>query len=217
MDIGVLTVVAVGLTAFTLIAWYRVVTRRDDVDGRSFRLVGAGVLSVLAFIAGYFEVAHHQRQQLATEALEVLSDVPGIRANCERFTEELFNLSQYQGYVYYDGSNVAHLRRKVCHDLWNYAHGGQANPTEGQILAVHVVGHEAMHINGIREEAVAECLAVQLNHFIAEELGATPEEARELQRRYYEEFYPYQRSQYVSRECREGGDLDIYPDRTEFP
>ena len=217
MDIGVLTVVAVALAASSVVAGYRVITRRDETDGRGFRVVVAGLVSIVAFTAGYFEVAHHQRQQLATESLGVLSDVEGISANCERFSEELFNLSQYQGYVYYDGSNVAHLRRNVCHDLWDYAHGGQANPTEGQILAVHVVGHEAMHINDIREEAVAECRAVQLNHLIAEELGATPEEARELQRRYYEEYYPRQRDNYISGGCREGGDLDINPDRKEFP
>ncbi|MBN2176939.1 MAG: hypothetical protein JW722_04695 [Demequinaceae bacterium] len=217
MDIGVLTVVAASLVAMSVVAWYRVIARHDETEGRGFRVGVAGMLSVLAFIAGYFEVSHHLRQQLATEALGVLSDVDGISADCERLTEGLLNLSQYQGYVYFDGTNVAHLRRQVCHNLWDYAHGGQANPTEDQILAVHVVGHEAMHINGIRTESVAECTAVQLNHLIAEELGATPEEARELQRRYFEDLYPRQRSNYISSECREGGDLDIFPDRTEFP
>ncbi|MCJ7827195.1 MAG: hypothetical protein MUP36_03020 [Demequinaceae bacterium] len=217
MDIGVLTVVVAAVAAMSLVAVRRVIIQRDDPDGRVFRAVVAGVLSIAALTAWYVEVAHHQRQQLATEALNVLSNVEGISADCGRYTEELLNLSQYQGWVYYDGSNVAHLKRKVCHNLWDYAHGGQANPSEDQILAVHVVGHEAMHINGVREEAVAECWAVQLNHFIAEELGATPEEARELQRRYYVEYYPRQRSNYISGECREGGDLDIYPDRTEFP
>ena len=217
MDIGTLTIVAAGLAAFSLVAWYRVVTRRADVDGRGLRAAGAWALSILALIAGYVEVAHHQRQQLATEALQVLSLVPGISADCERFTEELFNLNQWQGYVYYDGSNVAHLRRNVCHDLWHYAHGDQANPTDGEVMAVHVVGHETMHVNGIVDESTAECMAVQLNHFIAEELGATPQEARELQRRYFEDFYPYQRDYYITSECREGGELDLYPDRTEFP
>jgi hypothetical protein len=217
MDIGVLTVVATLLAAMSLRAWYRVITRYDETDGRGFRVVVTWVFTILAFTAGYFEVAHHLRQQLATEALGVLSDVEGVSADCERFSEELFNLSQYQGYVYYDGSNVAHLRRNICHGLWDYAHGGQANPTEWQILAVHIVAHETMHINDIRDEAVAECMAVQLNHLVAEELGATPEEARELQRRYYEEYYPHQRADYTSGQCREGGELDINPDRTEFP
>lgn len=217
MDIGVLTVVAAILAAMTLTAWYRVMTRYGDTDGRGFRAVVAGLISILAFTAGYFEVAHHQRQELATKALGVLADVDGASADCERFSEELFNLSDFQGYVYYDGSNVAHLRRNVCHNLWDYAHGGQAHPTEGQIVAVHIVAHETMHINGIQSEAVAECRAVQLNHLVAEALGATPEQARELQRRYYVDYYPRQREDYVSAGCTEGGELDIYPDRTVFP
>lgn len=217
MDIGVLTFVAAILAVMSLVAWYRVMTRYGDTDGRGFRAVVAGLISILAFTAGYFEVAHHQRQELATEALGVLTDVDGASADCERFSEELFNLSDFQGYVYYDGSNVAHLRRKVCHNLWDYAHGGQAHPTEGQIVAVHIVAHETMHINGIQSEAVAECRAVQLNHLVAEALGATPEQARELQRRYYADYYPRQRDDYVSAGCAEGGELDIYPDRTVFP
>ena len=217
MDVGVLTFVSAILAARTLVAWYRVITRRDQTDGHGFRLAVAGVLSIVAFTACYFEVAHHQRQQLATEALGVLSDVKGVSADCERFSEELFNLSQFQGYVYYDGSNVAHLRRTVCHDLWDYAHGDQAHPTDGEIIAVHIVAHETQHINGITSEAVAECTAVQLNHLVAEALGATPEEARELQRRYYVDLYPNQRSDYVSGGCAQGGELDIFSERVEFP
>lgn len=85
------------------------------------------------------------------------------------------------------------------------------------MIAVHIVAHEAQHINGITSEAVAECRAAQLDHLVAQQLGATPDEARELQRRYYADFYPNQRTEYVSGECREGGELDIYPDRAEFP
>ncbi len=217
MDIGVLTVVATAIAAWALVAVYKVITRLDDRDGRAYRAAVAGVLAITAIAAWSVEIAHHQRQQLATEALEVLSDVDGLSANCERLSEEIFNVRQYQGYVYYDGSNVAHLRRDLCHNLWDYAHGGQANPSEDQMLAVHVVAHEAQHINGVRSESVAECSAVQLNYLVAEKLGATPEQARALQKRYFEDYYPHLHSNYVSGECREGGKLDIFPDRTEFP
>jgi hypothetical protein len=201
----------------SLVAWRRAIARRFETEGRDFRTVVAGLLSILALTAGGFELAHNQRQQLATEAIGVLSQVTGASADCERLSEELFNVSQFQGYVYYDGSNVAHLRRNVCHNLWDYAHGGQAHPTEGQIIAVHIVAHETMHINGIQSEAVAECRAVQLNYLVAEALGATPEQARALQRRYYADYYPRQQEDYVSAGCAEGGELDINPGRTEFP
>ena len=217
MDIGVLTVVATALSAWALVAIFRVIARRREIGGRTFRAVVAVVLTVAANTAWSFEVAHYQRQQLATEALDVLSDVPGLRADCERYTEELFNLSQYQGYVYFDGSHVAHLRRNVCHNLWDYAHGGQANPSEDQMLAVHIVAHEAQHINGVTSEGAAECRAVQLNYLVAEELGATEAQARELQRRYFADYYPHLDSDYRSRQCHDGGDLDLFPDRAEFP
>jgi len=217
VDVGVLTLVAAALSVLAVFRWIRVVSRRNDVDGRGLRVFAAVAVTACALTAGGFELAHVKRQELATEAIGVLADVPGASADCERFSEELFNISQYQGYVYYDGSHVAHLRRTVCHDLWGYAHGGQAHPSEGQIVAVHIVAHEAQHINGITSEAEAECRAVQLNHLVAEALGATPDEARELQRRYYADVYPRQRAEYVSAGCAPGGDLDIFADRAEFP
>ena len=209
--------VSTALTAWAFVAVRRAIGGRYDPESRVFRAAVALVLAIAASAAWSAEVAHHQRQQLATEALGVVSDVEGLSADCERYTEELFNIHQYQGYVYYDGSNVAHLKRNLCRSLWDYAHGGQANATVEQILAVHIVAHEAEHINGVRIEAAAECSAVQLNHLVAEKLGATPEQARELQRRYFVEQYPNLRSEYRSGGCHEAGDLDIFPDRTEFP
>jgi len=64
---------------------------------------------------------------------------------------------------------------------------------------------------------VAECRAVQLSYLVAEKLGATEAQARALQARYFAEIYPNLRDGYVSSDCREGGALDIFPDRTEFP
>ncbi len=217
MDVGVLTVVTAVLVLLAIRAWYRSVSRRTIAGAGSSRFIWPAVLTGVAIIAGAFEVGHHMRQDLATDALGAVTNVDGAHADCSRFTEELFNISQYQGYVYYDGSNTAHLRRNVCHDLWSYAHGGQANPSRSEILAVHIVAHEAMHINGLRSEAEAECTAVQLNHLVAEELGASPTQARKLQAQYYELYYPNQRSDYISGACAEGGTMDIDADRTEFP
>lgn len=217
MDIGVLTVVTAVLAALAIRAWFRSYRRPKFTFTGPPRYTWPAVLTGVALVAGAFEVGHHMRQDLATDALHAVTDVDGAHADCSRFTEELFNISQYQGYVYYDGSNAAHLRRNVCHDLWTYAHGGQANPSRSEILAVHIVTHEAMHINGLRNEAEAECTAVQLNHLVAEELGASPTQARKLQTQYYELYYPNQRSDYVSGACSADGTMDIDAERTEFP
>lgn len=212
-----LTIVTALLILLALRAWYRSITKPRFSVGGPPRYTWPAVLTAVALIAGGFEVGHHMRQSLATDALRAVTNVDGATADCSRFTEELFNISQYQGYVYYDGSNAAHLRRNVCHDLWSYAHGGQANPSRGEVIAVHIVTHEAMHINGYRNEAETECMAVQLNHLVAEKLGASPFQARKLQTQYYELYYPNQRTDYVSGACNEGGAMDIDAERTEFP
>jgi hypothetical protein len=217
MDIGVLTVVSVVLAAVAVHAGWRAVQHWDDDGGRALRMWWTGALVVLAVVAVGFEVGHHQRQRLATEAMTVLTDNPDARANCERLTESLFNLSQYDGYVYRDNPDVALYRRHVCRNLASYAASNKRDPSLEQVAAVHLIAHETMHVEGVWVEAEAECRAVQLSHLVAEQLGATPAQARELQATYFAELYPLNRSDYISGECRAGGALDIFPDRTEFP
>jgi hypothetical protein len=217
MDIGVLTVVTAALVVLAIRALYQLWMRSGEVDGRRWRVGVAAALTVAAVACGYVEASFHHRQQLASEALADVSGVPDARANCARETEELLNLGTYDGYVFFDGKHVADLRRHICLDLASYASSSHENPTENQMIAVHVVAHEGMHIAGYTKESEAECRAVQLNYRVAEFLGATPEQARALQRRYFDDVYPRLRTDYRSAECREGGALDIFPDRTEFP
>ncbi len=217
MDIGVLTVVTVLLAGLAVRAAVRAVRLRADADGRTLRAWWAAILIAITLVALAFEVGHHQRQHLVTVAMSAVTDNPRARADCERFTEALFNLSQYDGYVYQDNSDVALYKRHVCIDLASYASSSHRNPSLEQIAAVHLVAHETMHVNGFWNEAEAECRAAQLSHLVAEQLGATAAQARELQARYFAELYPRNRSDYISGECREGGRLDIHPERTEFP
>jgi hypothetical protein len=217
MDIGVLTVVTLALAALATHASIRAVRGRHRPDGRTLRAWWAGLLLVATIAAGSVEANHHQRQALVTQGMRAVTDNPEARANCERFSESLFNLSQFDGYVYQATSDVANYKRASCIDLASYARGSKSQPTLDQVAAVHLVAHETMHVNGVWNEAEAECTAAQLSHLVAEELGATPAQARELQARYFAEIYPNLRPNYVSAECREGGELDIFPERTEFP
>lgn len=217
VDFGVLTGVSLILGVFAIRAGARVLAGRNREDGRSGRAWWAAILAVAASVAWFVEASHHQRQQLTSEALAVLSGNPDARANCQRFSESLLDTSQFDGFVYWDNLGVAHFKSHICKDLAAYARGGQANPTLEQVAAVVLVAHESQHMVNIRSEAVAECNAVQDAHQVAVHLGATLDEGRALQARYFVEIYPRQRSEYVSADCREGGSLDIYPERTEFP
>jgi hypothetical protein len=217
VDIGVLTVVCVVLAGLAVHAVMRAVRLRHEPEGRTLRAWWAAVLVVLAFVALLVEVGHHRREALVTDAMAAVTDNPRARADCERFTPSLLNLSQYDGYVWHDKPDVAEYRRHVCLNLAAYAGSSKVDPPLEQVAAVVLVAHETMHVNGIWTEADAECRAVQLGHLVAMRLGATEAQARALAARYFAEIYPHQRSDYVSGDCSEGGSLDIFPERAEFP
>jgi len=216
LDIGVLTFVTVGLLALAVHATVRAVRRRQW-EGARGRAWWAGILIASTLVALWFEVGHDRQQLLATEAMSAVTDNPHARADCRRFTQTFLSLGEYDGYVYRDNSTVALYTNDSCKALASYAASSKEHPTLAQIRAVHLIAHETMHVNGYWSESVAECRAVQLSYLVAEKLGATEAQARALQARYFAEIYPNLRDGYVSSDCREGGALDIFPDRTEFP
>ena len=74
-----------------------------------------------------------------------------------------------------------------------------------------------MHLAGVMGEAEADCLATQIDAFVAMALGADSRFARSLAREYWAYYYPRQDRRYRSRECRDGGALDLFPDRRGWP
>ena len=82
---------------------------------------------------------------------------------------------------------------------------------------MHVLTHEAMHLAGVMGEAEADCLAAQLDALVAEALGADRRFARLLAREYWTYCYPTQSTAYRSRECHDGGALDLFPARRGWP
>lgn len=216
MDIGVLTFVTAALAILAVLATVRAFRRRHW-EGARGRTWWAAILVASTLVALWFEVGHDRQQMLATRAMSAVADSDDARADCRRFTETFLSLGVYDGYVYQDGSNVAHLTNDSCRALASYAASSKQNPSLDQIAAVHLIAHETMHVNGYWAEAEAECRAVQVNHLVAQELGATEAQARALQARYFTEIYPRLREGYVSSDCREGGLFDFFADRTEFP
>jgi hypothetical protein len=85
---------------------------------------------------------------------------------------------------------------------------GRRRPTRDQVVAVHVLTHEAMHLSGRLAEAVAECAAVQRDAQTARLLGARPADAAELAAAYWRNIYPLMPDSYRSADCRPGGAMD---------
>jgi len=218
MDIGPLTIVAAVFILLTLGLAVQIFFASGPAHGRASHPLLTAICLVIAIAASIVEQGHQDRQRWATEALLALGTTPDAQVDCQRLSQTFTDTQPaYDGWVGYDTSTRAELKWHICQSIDAYASGTQSNPTLEEVAAVHLIAHEGMHVLGYWDEAEAECRAVQLSHIVAEALGASPEEARELQARYFVEVYPRIRSNYISGECREGGALDIHPDRVEFP
>ncbi|MGV8979445.1 MAG: hypothetical protein ACOH17_15540 [Cellulomonas sp.] len=215
MDVGVLTVVVAGLLA--LVLRRVVILRRHWNTSRGFATSLLVICIALLVTAGSFEVKHQWVQARATALVAHVSGVRGASADCQRFTPELVDLSATSGFVFFDSQDVAHLRRAVCNDLFTWLRSNKKAPTDGEVRAVHITVHEAMHVRGEFDEAKAECFAMQRDADAAQFLGATRAQAAALAQRYYREDYPRMSADYVSGECAADGPLDLTPGDGQFP
>jgi len=86
-----------------------------------------------------------------------------------------------------------------------------------KLVAVHVLSHEAVHLSGFHGEASAECLAVQVDAYVATALGADEGFARAMAREFWRDHYRPRSDAYRSRDCRDGGRLDLFPERAGWP
>jgi hypothetical protein len=94
---------------------------------------------------------------------------------------------------------------------------GECDDWGSTLLAVHVLGHESMHLAGVIDEAEADCLATQLDAFAASSLGAGSSFARAMAREYWAYYYRSQDLRYRSPNCRDRGSLDLFRGRRGWP
>lgn len=94
---------------------------------------------------------------------------------------------------------------------------GECDGWATKLVAVHVITHETMHLAGVVDEASADCLALQVDAFVAMRLGANPTFARSLAGEYWRLYYPEQGTRYRSSECHDGGTLDLFRDQAGWP
>lgn len=198
LALSVLLVVLIG-------RW--VVTRRPMRI--SVALVGALVLSL-----GYLEWDFQASQSLVSNATRAISP-SSAGVECQRFGAAWTYTGAELGHVMFDENGVADttafISYDTCNHLVSYLRSNRNNPTRDQVIAVHVVSHEANHLLGEFDEAVTDCRAMQNDAMTARRLGATPAQARKLALAYWISVYPDMPDAYRSTKCREGGPLDKTP------
>ena len=98
--------------------------------------------------------------------------------------------------------------------------GSGCGNAEQAAMALQVVAHESYHLWGAQEEAKAECYGLQSIFYVATQLGASLEQAKELGRLYWSSLYRVHGTQwpkYYSPDCRNGGRLDLRPRDGRWP
>ncbi len=208
-----LTWLASGLLLAAVVAGGRWWLRRVDALGRArpFPVFSVTVLVILGVGLLVPGVRREQIEDRLEIAASSLVGVPVV-VECQTAGREFIDLGSELGYVRFGADGVPEratlIKRAPCRELARYVGSDHDHPTDAQVVAVHVLTHEAMHMSGITDEARAECLAMQHDARTARLLGAAPDEAAELARLYWRTVYPQMPSRYVSTECRPGGSLD---------
>lgn len=193
------------ISACVLVSAFALLRVRGNPKALPLALICVAVCIVVAGLEGRLALREHRWSNAASELLGT-----DVEVNCQRKLAYAFDISPILGFVPADPKTGAPmketwLRRDTCDSLAGW---DPENPTKDAIRSVHVLAHEAMHMAGERNEARAECFAIQRNSAMAVLLGATPDQARALSTRYREEIHQTLPSEYQSPECGPGKEWD---------
>lgn len=199
-------VVAAGMAA-------RWATERHDALGRprEFPVWSVTVLVVVALVASIPGARRRMEEhRLASVATRLVGHA--VSVHCQSNAAAFVDAGSELGYVLFDDDGVPEprttIKRDQCRDLRHYLSSDKHRPTEAEVVAVHVLTHESMHMRGETDESVAECEAVQRDALTARMLGASLEDAARLAKLYWRVVYPFMPADYVTLECRPGARLD---------
>lgn len=200
-------------TVLALVVVLRWALNRRDSLGRDRRFPWASVvlLVVLAVGTATLQLRHEGVERRLSKVAGGLDGV-AVTVRCQSLGKEMVDLGSELGYVRWGPDGVPErrtlIKRAQCADLASYLSSPHGTPSSGQVLAVHVLTHEAMHMAGLTGEAQAECAAVQRDAETARRLGANAVEARALSVGYWTTTYPRMPEDYRSADCARGGSLD---------
>ena len=186
---------------------------RADSLGRRNAFPGIRVgLCLLLGTGALADAALHARTEQRLSA--VASGVAGVRVrvHCQGLAQAFGDLGPELGLVRFGADGVPEhqtlIKWETCRHLAAWLRSGKERPDLDEVVAVHVLTHETMHMAGSTDEALTECRAVQRDARTARQLGATPAQARALAIRYWREVYPRMPDAYRTAGCGPGGSLD---------
>lgn len=108
---------------------------------------------------------------------------------------------------YAGGRAAAEMTPAYWDDYWWYAR------------SMVTLAHESIHLAHDQSEVNASCYGIQWVRYVAEQLGAAPDDARSIASYTWDEVYPAYKNVagYWSADCRDGGPLDLNPASNVWP
>jgi hypothetical protein len=202
--------VSSAVSAFGVMAHWA--AHRRDSLGREKDLP-VWKVSALVLVAVVAAVPGAQRKVEERRLAKAATQLVGHRVwvHCQDGAEAFVDAGSELGWVAFDADGVPQPRTLIKRDQCRFLKAYDKHPSDpswDEMVAVHVLTHESMHMRGETSEAVAECEAVQRDEITAEAFGATPDQARALAQRYWRQVYPRMPDEYVTSDCRPGGPLD---------
>jgi hypothetical protein len=193
-------------------------------------------LAIVICAAAFVGWRGYEKRELEDRLGAIATEIAGrhVRVHCQGMFGAALDVTGESGSVMFgpDGrpASVTELKRDVCRrlDRYRHEHGSAkftcaANGTRctmdtvKSLHALQTLAHESWHLEGQRSEAITECYALQTTAEVAERLGATPPEGQSAARAVSTLLYPRMPPEYQTRDCHDGGPLDLHPGSSLWP
>jgi hypothetical protein len=207
-----LLVVLAGAAGVGWMLW----KQHHDLEQRP-KTIAVAALAVLA--VGFLEF---RAQSAEVRYGKVVSEVAhrDVSVRCQGLFGHLVDIGNELGTVWFDAegepADKTDIKADACKWLKDFEKGDK-RATENSAVAVHVLAHEAIHLRGWTNEAVAECYGLQHSAQVARGLGATAKQAQGLAHLYWTVIYPDMPDEYRTEDCVNGGRLDLHKDSDIWP
>ena len=202
---------AFAVAALALLAHW--LMQRGVREHAPFPAISISSCVVLAVVATFPVVDRVTLESRLSQSASTLLGMH-VEVDCQTLTGSALDMGRELGYVKWGPGGVPEhktlIKHQQCNDLHSYLDSSKLHPSAAEVLAVHVLTHESMHMSGITSEFIAECAAMQHDTAMAEDLGASPLAAHALAMTYWLTVYPDMPDGYRSADCRPGGTLDLH-------
>jgi hypothetical protein len=195
------------------------------------------LLVILIPVVAFSVWDHHKGGQNESRLGEVASAIAqrNVGVDCPGFWRQLVEVEGEDGRVHFDvagrPSDHAVLSGRTCDRLEDFSRAGTKlafdcllpddRACKREVVetarALSTLAHEAFHLAGVRDEAAAECYAIQTVDLVTERLGAASAQGRIVSTWAARTSARTHPAEYHSQECRRGGALDLEPGTVAWP